>query len=303
MLVSVIIPCYNAEDFITKAVESALSQKETGEVILIEDGSTDNSLLVCERLKLKYKKVKLFRHPDGLNHGAGASRNLGLRKAQHEYVSFLDGDDYYLKDRFNYTNLMFKSNSDIDGVYEAAAYHYYSEAARERYLVYHEERCLVSMKRPYSELFEAFLTNEEGEWFPLDTLTIRRSAVKKVGYFDESLRQTQDTDWILRLCLKCKLIPGHTESPVATIGIHDNNRVHNQKEAIYYRFKLLKKWWVWVIKSSISKKSKQSFIRAFLDCHPLVRKFDGKKTFRKIIKGFVFLSYLLKSPRIAFFFL
>ena len=65
--ISVIIPVYNAAKYITQAVESALSQPETAEVLLIEDGSPDNSLEVCQDLEKKYSKVKLLRHPDGEN--------------------------------------------------------------------------------------------------------------------------------------------------------------------------------------------------------------------------------------------
>ena len=85
MQISVIIPVYNAEDFVTLAVESALAQPETGEVILIEDGSPDNSLTICQELEEKYNKVRLLRHPHGRNKGAAASRNLGM-KSWRRYV-------------------------------------------------------------------------------------------------------------------------------------------------------------------------------------------------------------------------
>jgi glycosyltransferase involved in cell wall biosynthesis len=81
MQVSVITPVYNAASFVTQAVESALQQPETAEVLIIEDGSPDNSLEVCQELAKKYEKVKLLRHPNGENRGAGASRNLGMRNA------------------------------------------------------------------------------------------------------------------------------------------------------------------------------------------------------------------------------
>ena len=66
--VSVIIPVYNAERFVRTAVESANSLSETGEIILVEDGSTDNSIYECQLLKKEYTKVKWVQHPDKNNH-------------------------------------------------------------------------------------------------------------------------------------------------------------------------------------------------------------------------------------------
>ena len=76
--ISVIMPVYNAASFLRKAVESAVELNGVKEIILIEDGSTDHSLEICMELSSLFDKVKLFQHPDKGNHGAGASRNLGL---------------------------------------------------------------------------------------------------------------------------------------------------------------------------------------------------------------------------------
>jgi glycosyltransferase involved in cell wall biosynthesis len=62
----------------------------------VEDKSPDNALEVCLKLAEKYQRVKLYQHPDQQNHGAGASRNLGIEKATGEFIAFLDADDYYL---------------------------------------------------------------------------------------------------------------------------------------------------------------------------------------------------------------
>jgi glycosyltransferase involved in cell wall biosynthesis len=78
MNISVIIPVYNAEKYVAQAVESALQFEEVYEVILIEDKSPDNALIICEELTQKYDRVKLFQHPDKGNHGASTSRNLGI---------------------------------------------------------------------------------------------------------------------------------------------------------------------------------------------------------------------------------
>src|SRR5210317_669111 len=97
MDISVVIPVFNAERYVESAVESALRQSETAEVILVEDNSPDNALEICQRLEAQDPRVRLFRHGDGKNHGAGESRNLGIRNARCDYIAFLDADDYYVE--------------------------------------------------------------------------------------------------------------------------------------------------------------------------------------------------------------
>lgn len=64
MKISVITPVYNAEKYVTQAVESALQFDEVHEVILVEDQSPDNALEVCKKLAEQYDRVKLYQHPD-----------------------------------------------------------------------------------------------------------------------------------------------------------------------------------------------------------------------------------------------
>ena len=128
--VSIVIPVYNAESYLRKAVESAVNLVEVGEIILIEDQSPDNALALAVSLEQEFDKVKLFQHPDKKNHGAGASRNLGIQKASCEYIAFLDADDYYLPNRFVKDKLVFKTNYNCDGVYSAVGTHFYSQEAK-----------------------------------------------------------------------------------------------------------------------------------------------------------------------------
>src|SRR5690606_1248107 len=99
-MISVIIPVYNAAAFVEQAVQSALTQPEVSEVILVEDGSEDKSLPICEKLASQNDIITLLRHPGGVNKGAGASRNLGIQHTKNEWIAFLDADDYYLENRF-----------------------------------------------------------------------------------------------------------------------------------------------------------------------------------------------------------
>ena len=128
--VSVIIPVYNGEQFIKKAIISAVNQPEVAEVIVINDGSTDNTQNIIKKLQLTNSKIKFYQHKNNENKGRSASRNLGIKKALSKYLAFLDADDYYLKERFLSDKEKFQSNIDIDGVYNAVGFHFYREVSK-----------------------------------------------------------------------------------------------------------------------------------------------------------------------------
>ena len=90
-LVSVIIPVYNTERYIARAVQSVLEQSYTAiEVILVNDGSTDASEEVCKEFEQRYSRVNYFSQ---MNKGVASARNLGINIANGEYILFLDSDD------------------------------------------------------------------------------------------------------------------------------------------------------------------------------------------------------------------
>lgn len=92
--ISIIIPAYNAASYIEDCINSVISQtKKELEIIIINDGSTDNTLEIVK--KYKDKRIKLFATK---NNGIGKTRNMGLKKAQGKYIFFLDSDDYIAKD-------------------------------------------------------------------------------------------------------------------------------------------------------------------------------------------------------------
>lgn len=89
--VSIIIPVYNSQKEIDRCLESVIRQTYRDfEVILINDGSTDNSLEICELYLLKDERIRLFTQE---NSGAASARNVGIEKAKGEYIKFVDSDD------------------------------------------------------------------------------------------------------------------------------------------------------------------------------------------------------------------
>ena len=227
MKISVIIPVYNAEKFITQAVESALQFDEVYEVILVEDQSPDNALEICKTLTEKHSRVKLFQHPDKENHGAGASRNLGMKMASGDFIAFLDADDYYCPNRFDAEKELFK-NPDVDGVYGAIGVHYWSEKAKEQfYPIYQEKLTTVYKKHAPEDVFPGLL-GMRGSFglFSVDGLTIRKSALEKMdALMKTDLKLHQDTDFLMRLAFYTDLYPGILDQAVAMRGVHENNRI------------------------------------------------------------------------------
>lgn len=95
--VSVIVPVYNVEAYLTETLESLVSQTIFSdiEIILIDDGSTDGGLAICQRYAQKYINIKVFSQH---NSGVSAARNKGLDEATSPYVMFVDSDDTILSD-------------------------------------------------------------------------------------------------------------------------------------------------------------------------------------------------------------
>lgn len=111
-LISIIIPVYNVQNYVEKCLESVLNQTYKNlEIIIVDDGSLDNSYAICEKYANKDKRIKLLSKE---NAGQGAARNLALDIAQGEYIGFIDSDDIIKEDMFeDLINTAIKYNSDL----------------------------------------------------------------------------------------------------------------------------------------------------------------------------------------------
>ena len=90
--VSVIIPVYNIEEYVERCLMSVVNQTYYNlEIIVVNDGSKDNSLEICEKISRSDKRIQIITQPNG---GLSAARNTGLKNASGKYVMFVDGDDW-----------------------------------------------------------------------------------------------------------------------------------------------------------------------------------------------------------------
>ncbi|KIA90235.1 glycosyltransferase family 2 protein [Kaistella jeonii] len=296
--ISVIIPVYNAAAFLKKAVESALQFEEVKEIILIDDCSTDDSLKVCQELTSEYSRVHLFQHVDKGNHGAGASRNLGLEKASQEFIAFLDADDYYLPNRFDSEKEIFK-NKKIEGVFGAIGTEFLSEKGKEEFIEKFKNTELTTVKKTAEgkEIFYGLLGLEQdfGTFFSLISLTVRNESLHKNNLkFNENLRIHQDSDFIIKLSFHCFLKTGSITEAVSIRGVHDDNRItkikiysekYNQRQ-----FLLWNSIYNWAKNKNIEKK--------YLE-HIQLSKKSFELSIKKGLSKYLNLAYfILQNPKI-----
>ena len=91
-VISIIVPIYNAEEYLERCIESIKKQTyQKWELILVDDGSTDCSLQLCEKIALKDTRIRVI-HIENL--GVSMARNRGIEEAKGEYISFIDADDW-----------------------------------------------------------------------------------------------------------------------------------------------------------------------------------------------------------------
>lgn len=289
--ISVIIPVYNAAAFLEKAVKSALQFEEVKEILLIEDCSTDNSLKICEELRSKYERVHFFQHADKGNHGAGATRNLGLEKVSQEFIAFLDADDYYLPNRFDAEKELFKDEK-IEGVFGAIGTEFLSEKGKAEFEKKFKNVALTTVKHAAEgkDIFYGLLGLHQdfGTFFSLIALTVRTQSLRKQNLkFNENLRVHQDSDFIIKLAYHCFLKSGSIAKAVSMRGVHDDNRItkieiysekYNQRQ-----FLLKESIYTWSRDKEISKEYFQHILLS-------------KKAFEISLKsGFAKYLYFLKT--------
>jgi GT2 family glycosyltransferase/glycosyltransferase involved in cell wall biosynthesis len=199
-LVSVIIPTCNRPRELLRALESVVSQTYPNlEIIIVNDGNGDLKPLL-KRFQNR-RPVKLVAHQQ--NRGAGAARNTGLRAARGEYIAFLDDDDIYYPEHIRTLVDTLESNPAL-----VAAY---SDANQTTLDMTGEEPAVLDQGVVFSQDFspERFLVCN---YIPILCLMLKRSAIEKVGFFDETLPALEDWEWLVRL----SRVGSFRHEPVAT---------------------------------------------------------------------------------------
>ena len=179
--VSVVIPCYNAQRWVGEAIRSCLAQTHRAlEIILIDDGSTDDSLEVVKSYGSK------VRWESGPNRGGNYARNRGFELSSGEYIQFLDADDYILSEKIE-RQAKFLEETGADAVYGDWRHQYHERE---------EESFLGTVQVPGAQL--DILESLLGQWWVAPVAILcRRRCVTKCGGWDESLPSAQDRDFFI----------------------------------------------------------------------------------------------------------
>lgn len=287
--ISVIIPAYNVERFIEKAIYSALNQVEVEEVIVINDGSSDKTSEIVESLKTTNSRIKIYHHKNEVNLGRSATRNLGIIKATSNYIAFLDADDFYLENRFENDKKILEDNA-VDGVYNAVGFHFYREIKTTESK--HFKLNTISKKLTPEDLFYGIVKSKYG-FLHLNGIIIRKDAFKIIGLMNETLKVTQDTDIIFKMALKCRMLPGDIEKPVALRGIHDDNIFNKGDIYKEYTPKCFESLISWSLKNNIEQNKIDELLDALW-----IFKFSYNDSLISYI-GY-WTSFMIKFPKVMF---
>ena len=183
---SIVVPIYNVEKYLEETIESILNQtigfEENIQLILVNDGSTDNSEEIC----LKYKE----KHPENIvyvkqeNGGVSSARNKGIEYIEGKYVNFLDGDDKWSLNALEIIYNFFEENSDaVDFV-----------VARKQFFEAKEGFHILDYKFEKTKIVDIF---EDYKFVQMDVTSVfLKSSVAKEFKFNENLKYGEDADYI-----------------------------------------------------------------------------------------------------------
>jgi len=218
----VIIPVFNREAFIARAIDSVLSQTlKPSEIIIVDDGSTDGT---ADILAGYHDKIKVMRIE---NSGVSKARNVGIKKSQGKWITLLDSDDVWQQDKLA----------------QQRAYHDKHPAimishTEEKWIRHDKEiKQKKAHKKPTGWCFEE---NLDFCKIAPSTIMIAREVFEKVGYFDESLEVCEDYDLWLRILKAYEL--GLVESVLTTkYAGHENQLSFKYHAMDTFRIKALLK--------------------------------------------------------------
>lgn len=191
MKISVIIPTHNRGNLIGRAIDSVLNQNlEDLEIIVVSDGSTDETDLIMEKYIDKDSRIKYIKYFP--SRGANYARNKGVKESTGKYIAFLDDDDEWMPNKLEKQLKKFQEDNLIGLVYTGVKVIYVNEAVE-----------YSSLPREKGDLSKKiFLKNLIGT---TSTVMINKELFNSVGGFDEQLPALQDYDLWIRICQVSKV--------------------------------------------------------------------------------------------------
>lgn len=242
MRISAIIPAYNSEAYLERAVRSLVETGQEGlEIVIVDDGSTDRTWEVARELQQRYsRQVKAFQHEDGRNLGVSAARNLGVERSSAPLLCFLDADDYVYPHRFDSALQILGEQCDVDGVYQLSEICYSDQASRDQWWDKGDVYFGFAEPIPPDRLLEELLRSR---CWATSAILFRRNLLDKSGLFAPQLRQAEDCHLWFRMAACGTLVSGDLTRPVSAYWRHTAsahqpsplNRLHMIRAMVSFR--------------------------------------------------------------------
>jgi len=192
-LFSVIITVYNKSDYIVDTINSVLNQRYSNfEIIVVDDGSDDNSLKLINALK--DTRIKVHSKNNG---GAASSRNYGMRLAKGTFIAFLDGDDLWHEDFLESIKAAIDKTQD-QHVFATALAHKYNEKLKP------SKYCFQTKKE--IEILDFFSSSLNSSILTSSSVVMSKNLINTIGFFNEKLVTGEDLEYWIRIGLKYKIV-------------------------------------------------------------------------------------------------
>ncbi len=224
MKISVIIPVYNSSTYLRKCLDSVVNQTlKDIEIIVINDGSTDDSKNIIEEYTVKYKNIIFI---DQENKGIGKTRNIGIKKATGEYITFVDSDDY-IKENMLEEYYKYAKKHNFDLVIGS-----YIKKINNKEIIFENNKFKTGNVKTTPQILYLI---EYGPWAKLYK---REMLINNNIYFDEK-RKYEDMPFVSKALLKSKLI-GQITEPYYYYIIHNNSETTTMDKRVFDILDILK---------------------------------------------------------------
>ena len=199
-LVSVIIPLYNAEQYIAETIQNVLNQTYRNvEILVIDDGSTDNGLAIAR--EYESEKVKIFSQP---NSGASAARNIGLQESKGDFIQFLDADDLLSANKIEAQVELLKE--DKYKIAYCTTLHFYEDEKIPDFEI-SEEKIGSDLENPVHFLINLYGGyDKDASMVTIHSWLTPRLLITNAGYWNESLTVDDDGEYFCRVLLQARNI-------------------------------------------------------------------------------------------------
>ena len=184
-IVSIVIPTYNREHLLSRALDSVLAQTLGDfEVLVVDDGSTDETAVLMAEYEARDERIRYFIQPQ--NAGVSAARNRGLREARGEFIAFLDSDDEWMPEKLERQTELLQVLPERFGLVYTGVESVFSNGSRVDLPKYRGHI--------YHEMLRKNVVHGGGS-----NVMLRRSAVERAGFFDEGIPAIEDYDYWIRV--------------------------------------------------------------------------------------------------------